>query len=285
MPRQTASIAPQKRQPRDGTRVQAPQREAAGKPAVGVRSLERALDLLEALERLRAPAGVRALEGITRIPKATAQRLLDVLERRGLHPEGPRTILPRCGVVTLARGFLQRTALPPLRCPCSSNSPRCPGRPADSTSDKDSIGSWSSEWRVLTHCGTIPPSASDCRYTLAHRGMSSAPECRTTCFTSTWTLGPVRLASGEEIGKRELLARILQVRHQGYVIRFDERFARIGFVAAPVVGGGKEVIAAINIAGPSSRLSVGRMNQLAPEVSRAAGGSRRSSRSCNGRSS
>jgi hypothetical protein len=32
-----------------------------------VRSLERALDLLEALERLRVPVGVRALEEITRI--------------------------------------------------------------------------------------------------------------------------------------------------------------------------------------------------------------------------
>jgi DNA-binding IclR family transcriptional regulator len=51
--------------------------------AGSVRSLERALDLMETLERLRAPAGVRALEEITHIPKATAQRLLDVLEKRG----------------------------------------------------------------------------------------------------------------------------------------------------------------------------------------------------------
>jgi len=271
MPRQTASIAPQKRQPRDGTRVQAPQREAAGKPAGSVRSLERALDLLEALERLRTPAGVRALETITHIPKATAQRLLDVLERRGYTQKDRGRYSLAVGVVTLARGFLAAdslasVALPVLQQLTALSGETC-GLYIRKGFDRILVQRVESPHSLRHHTpiGERLP---------LHIGASGHVLCAgmpdDLLHQYLGTLEPVRLASGEEIGKRELLARILQVRHQGYVIRFDERFAGIGSVAAPVVGGGKEVIAAINIAGPSSRLSVGRMNQLAPEVSRAA---------------
>jgi hypothetical protein len=66
-----------------GTHGKAPRGEAPRRVTGSIRLLERALDLMEALERLRAPAGVRALEEITHIPRATVQRLLDVLEKRG----------------------------------------------------------------------------------------------------------------------------------------------------------------------------------------------------------
>jgi hypothetical protein len=65
------------RKPRMSPPASAPQTRAASTGVASVRSLERALDLMEALERLRSPAGARALEESTGIPKATAQRLLD----------------------------------------------------------------------------------------------------------------------------------------------------------------------------------------------------------------
>ena len=53
-------------------------------------------------------------------------------------------------------------------------------------------------------------------------------------------------------------------------MRFPKRLSGIGSVAAPVLWVGKEAIAAINVARPCSRLSVGKMSQLTPEVRQAA---------------
>ncbi len=64
------------------------------------------MDLLEHLESLRAPAGVRSIEAATGIPKATAQRLLDVLERRGYVQKDRGRYSLGARTVRLARGFL-----------------------------------------------------------------------------------------------------------------------------------------------------------------------------------
>jgi len=95
-------------------------RRTEERKGASVRSLERALDLLEALEKLRGPAGVRALEESTRVPKATAQRLLDILERRGYVQKDRGRYALAVGMVRLARGFLtgddlMQAALPVLR--------------------------------------------------------------------------------------------------------------------------------------------------------------------------
>jgi len=64
---------------------------------------------------------------------------------------------------------------------------------------------------------------------------------------------------------------IQQARLRGYAIRFDERFAGVCSVAAPVMHKDKGIIAAINIAGPSSRLPAGKLEQLSLELINAAG--------------
>src|SRR5262249_27008786 len=76
-----------------------------------VRLIERAMDLLECLERKRMPVGVRALEAATGIPKATAQRLLDAFEGRGYVQKdaGRYSLAP--GVVRLARSYLAGDSL------------------------------------------------------------------------------------------------------------------------------------------------------------------------------
>jgi len=236
-----------------------------------VRSLERALDLLEALERLHAPAGVRALEDLTHIPKATAQRLLDVLERRGYTQKERGRYALAAGTVRLARGFLAgdnlaAAALPVLQRLTALSGETC-GLYIRQGFDRILVQRVESPHPLRHHTplGERLP---------LHIGASGHVLCAgmpdDLLHQYVETLGPIRLASGEELGKKELLARIHQVRLQGYAMRSDERFAGIGSVAAPVIRGDNTVAAAINIAGPSSRLSARRMNQLAPEVTRAA---------------
>jgi IclR family acetate operon transcriptional repressor len=237
-----------------------------------VRSLERALDLLEALERLRAPAGVRALEQITRIPKATAQRLLDVLERRGYAQKARGRYALAAGTVRLARGFLAgdnlaSVALPVLQQLTALSGETC-GLYLRQGFDRILVQRVESPHPLRHHTpiGERLP---------LHLGASGHILCAgmpdDLLHRYLDTLGPIRLASGQSLGKKELLARIQHARRRGYAIRFDERFAGVCSVAAPVVHKDQGVIAAINIAGPSSRLPADRLEQLSLELINAAG--------------
>lgn len=57
---------------------------------------------------------------------------------------------------------------------------------------------------------------------------------------------------------------------RGYAIGVNERWDGVSSVAAPVIQKGKGVVAAINIAGPSSRMPVENLEQLSLEVRSAA---------------
>ena len=237
-----------------------------------VRSLERALDLLEALDRLRAPTGVRALEEATRIPKATAQRLLDVLERRGYTQKDRGRYSLAVGVVRLARGFLAgdslaAAALPVLQQLTALSGETC-GLYIRQGFDRILVQRVESP-HPLRHHTPIGERLPLHIGASGHVLCAGMPEEQLQRFVEE--LGAIRLASGRLLGKKEFLARIRQARLQGYAMGIDERFAGIGSVAAPVFGAEREVIAAINVAGPSVRLPAEKLKQLAPEVCRAAG--------------
>jgi DNA-binding IclR family transcriptional regulator len=271
MPHQTAPTAPKITQPRGGTRLKATRGQAPGKPAGGVRALERALDLMEALEQLRAPVGVRALEEITRIPKATAQRLLDVLEKRGYaHKERGRYALA-AGTVRLARGFLAGDSLATIALPALQQLTALSGETCGlyirQGTDRILMQRVESP-HPLRHHTPIGERLPLHIGASGHVLCAAMPDDLLHDFLAT--LGPIRLASGRLIGKKEFLERIRQTRRQGYAVGVDERFAGIGSVAAPVLRGGTDVIAAINIAGPSGRMPVEKLKQLALEVCRAA---------------
>jgi len=272
MPRQQASTASKRLQGLRGPRAKTPRGGATDRAAGSVRSLERALDLMEALERLRVPAGVRALEEITQIPKATAQRLLDVLERRGYAQKDRGRYALAVGTVRLARGFLAgdclaAVALPVLQQLTALSGETC-GLYIRQGFDRILVQRVESPHPLRHHTpiGERLP---------LHIGASGHILCAgmpdDLLHHYLETLGPIRLASGQSLSKKELLARIRQARLRGYAIRFDERFAGVCSVAAPVMHKDKGIIAAINIAGPSSRLPTDKLEQLSLELMNAAG--------------
>lgn len=227
---------------------------------------------MEALERLRAPAGVRALEAITRIPKATAQRLLDVLAKRGYVQKERGRYALAVGTVRLARGFLAgdnlaAVALPVLQQLTAVSGETC-GLYIRQGLDRILVQRVESPHPLRHHTpiGERLP---------LHIGASGHVLCtgmpEELLHHYLAELGPIRLASGQSLSKKEFLARIQQTRLRGYAIRFDERFAGVCSVAAPVMHKDKGVVAAINIAGPSSRLSADKLEQLSLELINAAG--------------
>lgn len=236
-----------------------------------VRSLERALDLLERLETLRAPAGVRALEAATGIPKATGQRLLDVLEKRGyVQKEGGRYFLG-AGTVRLARGFLAgdtlaKVALPVLQALTSFSGETCSLYVRQGL-DRIIVQRVESPHPLRPHTpvGERLP---------LHLGASGQVLCAgmpdDLLRRFLGQLGPVRLAGGRLLSKKELWARIQEARQRGYAIGVGERYHGVSSVAAPVIHRVRGVAAAINIAGPSSRLPVEKLEELSLELRRAA---------------
>jgi IclR family transcriptional regulator, acetate operon repressor len=245
--------------------------QGGGGAVASVRSLERALDLLEALEKLRGPSGVRALEASTGIPKATAQRLLDVLERRGYVQKERGRYALAVGAVRLARGFLAgdslTTAALPVLQELSSLSGETCGVYVRQGFDRILVQRVESLHPLKFHTPVgerLPLHIGASGHILC----AAMPDAVLREFIDG--LGPVRLASGKRLSKKDLWARVQQARQCGYAIGVGERWDGVSSVAAPVIHREKGIVAAINIAGPSSRMPAEKLERLSIDLRGAA---------------
>jgi DNA-binding IclR family transcriptional regulator len=235
-----------------------------------VRLLDRAIDLIECLERNRAPLGVRALEAATGISKATSQRLLDALERRGYvqKDRGRYSLAP--ATVRLARSYLAGDSLVTIAMPIlqglAAHSGETCALYVRLGVDRLLVLQVESPHplRHNTPIGERVP---------LHLGASGQVLCagmpREALEAYLNSVAPAHLASGKVLRKKDLLTRCEQVQLRGFATATDERFAGVSAVAAPVVHVTKGVVAAINIAGPSSRMAE-KLEQLTFDVRDAA---------------
>ncbi len=236
-----------------------------------MRSLERALDLLEALEKLRSPAGVRALEASTSIPKATAQRLLDVLEKRGYAQKERGRYSVGAATVRLARSFLTSDSLATIALPILQQLTALSGETCSlyirQGFDRLIVQRVESPHPLRQHTaiGERLPLHIGASGQILCAGM---PDDLLRRYLES--LPAVRLASGKLLSKKELWVRAQQARLRGYAIGVDERWDGVSSVAAPVWQKTKGLVAAINIAGPTSRMPVPKLEQLSLEARRAA---------------
>jgi IclR family acetate operon transcriptional repressor len=235
-----------------------------------VRLLERAIDLLECLGNNRGPMGVRGLESATGVPKATAQRLLDVFDRRGyVQKDGGRYALAP-GTVRLARSYLAGDSLITVATPILQGLAALSGETCAlyvrQGFDRILVQHVESPHplRHKTPIGERMP---------LHLGASGQVLCAgmpaDLLQRHLDLVAPARLASGKVLRKKDLLARCEQVRLRGYAVAVDERFEGVTAVAAPVVHRARGLIAAINIAGPSTRMAE-KLQQLSIDVRNAA---------------
>jgi IclR family acetate operon transcriptional repressor len=238
--------------------------------ASSVRLLERAIDLLECLEKSRSPVGVRALEASTGVPRATGQRLLDALERRGYVQKDRGRYSLAAGMVRLARSYLAGDSLVTIAMPVLQGLASLSGETCAlyvrQGFDRLLVQRVESPHPLRHHTpiGERVP---------LHLGASGQILCcgmpDDLLEQYLESVAPARLASGKVLQKKDLLARCQQARLRGYAIAVDERFASISAVAAPVMHHTKGVVAAINVAGPSSRMAE-KLEQLSIEVRHAA---------------
>ncbi len=215
--------------------------------------------------------GVSDLGRATNLSKATAYRLLSVMERRGLvHKEEGRYQLG-VGLVPLARAFLTRSSLTRSAVPVLEELALLSG---ETTCLYVRQGF---DRVVVQRVESVHPM----RYTIRigqrlplHVGASgrvlaaAMPEDELQQLLDR--IGPIRLATGQTLTREEFLENLEMVRRQGIAVSIEEREVGVVSVAAPVIRAGRGAIAAISVAGPPSRMTKEKLEYLSVELRRAA---------------
>ncbi len=236
-----------------------------------VRSVERVLDLLVALERAGSTMGVSELGRAAGMPKATAQRLLSVLERRGFiqKEQGRYQLGP--GVVPLARAFLSTNTIAIAAHPVLEQLAVASGEGA-SLYVRDGYHRVVLErvespytLRVAARVGQRLPLHLGAGGQVLMAGMQ--PEEIDRYLDS---IGEIQMAGGEVLPREQFLAKLERVRRQGFAISFGERRAGVIAVAAPVIRPGRGTVAAISVSGPPARMTPEKVEQISIEARRAA---------------
>lgn len=234
-------------------------------------SLERAFDLLTTLEKTGPSMGLSELARATGIHKATAQRLLCVLERRGFVQRVHSRYQVGAASVPLAYAFLGENNLPRAARPILEQLTLVSG-------ETSSLFVRQGFDRVVIQRVNCPHPL---RYTLQvgqrlplHLGASgrvlAAAMSEEELEQLLAQLQEVRLASGEVLTRQELKARIEDARRNGFAVSVGERASEVVSVAVPIVVAGEGTVAALTIAGPVSRMTEERIQQLAGEAHRSA---------------
>ncbi|MFM9421342.1 IclR family transcriptional regulator [Thermus scotoductus] len=233
------------------------------KGAEEVKTLERGLSVLQALAELKE-AGLSPLAERTGLTKSTLYRLLQTLvrhgfveEERGVYRVGPKAfavgqVYPRQNLLLAAHPEMEALAAETGE---SVNLAVLAGREA--------LYLDQAEGARLVRLFTAPGSRAPLHATgvgkvlLAFRGIPEGLSL--TPYT------PYTLTRLEDL-KRELET----VRRKGYALDNEERELGVRCVAAPVFGPGGEVVAALSLSAPASRLSLEEAHRLAPRVVEAA---------------
>ncbi|BAS26885.1 IclR family transcriptional regulator [Limnochorda pilosa] len=238
----------------------------------GVRALDRGLSILEALTDQPGLTLSEIAERV-RLPVSTAYRLLETLRSRRFVQPSDETGRYHVGVRAFEVGsaFLPRLRLNELALPVMKDLARDLGETVNLAvrDGSDAVYVAQAEGqqllRMFTQIGARTP--------LHCTGVGkillawlSPEEVDGVMGPGPWThYTPNTLTRRTEL-HRELDA----IRDQGYAVDNEERELGVRCIAAPIRDRQGEVVAALSLSAPSSRLTADRVSTLAPEVLAAA---------------
>src|ERR1700722_8908546 len=230
----------------------------------GTAAIDRGAELLVRVLESPEPAALTDLAKAAGIPKSTASRLLSALERRGLvEQDGERGRLrPGPAILRVAeRGLVGRNLV------------------ELSAGSLESLGEDTGETINLAVPG--PPGVGPLpRVAWSHflgAGQWVGPAVDYHCTA----VGKVFLAFGSAAlpseplqvmtahtvtDLRQLSAELKLVRVRRFAAAVDELELGLAAIAAPVIGAGGNVIAALSISGPTTRMSPSRIDELEPRL-------------------
>jgi IclR family acetate operon transcriptional repressor len=248
----------------------------------GVQSVDRALDLLEALASSGQPLGVSELAGLTRLPEGTAHRLLRSLLQRGYVRQTPDRKYGLGSSVLRLRDAGHRTL-------ASAAGPAL-ARLVEISGETANLAVLEGDTAV--YVGQVP----------SGRALRMFAEVGRQVYVHCTAVGKVLVADLPERQVRAMLARVGMpartpatitdpdallaqlelVRRQGFAVDDGEEETGVRCLAVPVRDG-RQVVAAVSVSGPADRLLpdhlpalAARLQPVADELARelAVGGSR-----------
>jgi IclR family acetate operon transcriptional repressor len=230
--------------------------------AAGVRSIDRAGEMLARLLASDAPMSLGDLADAADLPKSTASRLLTALERHGLvHQAGQRGKLePGPAILRFAhRGGVERHLVELAE----------PALDTLSHASDETVN-----LSVATPLGVDHLAQVDARHFLgAGRWVGRRVDYHCTANGKVFlAFGAAELPAGRLtrmtphtiVGRAALDRQLDAARRDGYATTIDELELGLAAVAAPVRGPVGHVIAALSISGPTLRLTRARIGELAP---------------------
>ncbi len=242
-------------------------------PDGSIRSVERALALLRALEGSGRPRRLIELVQETGMPKATVQRLLGVLEKSGFVEKQDGRYQLGVAVVPLAYRFLVGNSLTRASLPVLQEL-------AAVSLETATLYVRHADHRVVVQRveGQNPP-----RYSMpvvvgqrlplllgaaGHILAAAMPEDELARLLEK--TGEIRMANGALLAHEELRARLDRIRRDGLAVSRDERTVGVVSIAAPIVVPATGTIASLSVTGLASRLIDKKVEQLSIEVRQAA---------------
>ncbi|WP_107775112.1 IclR family transcriptional regulator [Nocardioides sediminis] len=242
----------------------------ADQKASTMRSLERAIDVLEVLEAARTPLRLSEVARRAGLHVATTQRILNVLEARRRVEQGPTGF--RTGVAMLfgAHAYLASN-------PIAVAAPLVLQELASATGLTASVFVRAGDSRAVV---ARVEGKNPLRYLLPigqrlplHLGAGKALAAYMDPTELDETLdrvGVLSRASGDVVDRQALRAELDDIRRHGVAFSTDERVVGASSVAAPVMNASGECVAAIQVAGPTGTEIFSDMSGLGVEVRQAA---------------
>lgn len=242
--------------------------ESAGQPTV--RSVERALDVLEALERSDSPLRLVDLCRQVDLHPATVLRLLAVLQRRGIVVAENQTYQLGVAVLRLAHGFLVTDQL-------SQHARPIMQRLTAATDLTSSLYVRSGFERVLSVRVDGNPQlhyqVPIGRWLPLYIGSGKAITAHLTEEEQEAVIAMSEgyvMATGEPVEADELRRDLAQIRKDGHSVTIGERNVAVAAAGAVVTSPSGQVLGAISVSGPSELISRERLHNAVPELQRAA---------------
>jgi IclR family transcriptional regulator, acetate operon repressor len=216
----------------------------------GTQSIDRAAQLLIAVADSAAPIGVGELAEATDLPKSTVSRLVAALERHALvQRDGVRGPLrPGPVMMRLARRGVGDRDLT--------------GLSADALRHLAEASAETINLAVPTPLGVEHLSQVDSHHFIGSTNWIGrrVPHETTAVGKVFLAFGAVRVAEGHA----GLVGELQTVRVRGYATAIGELEPGLAAMAAPVRAGAGDVVAALSISGPETRLTRERIADLAP---------------------
>lgn len=264
---ETAGAKPRGRQAPVGPSGNPDGQEAA---ATTMRSLERAIDVLEVLEVAGTPLRLSDIARRAGLHVATTQRILNVLERRGRVEHDAAGYRTGAAMLFGAHAYLRTNTLANAAQPVLQELATATGL----TASLFVRTGWSRAViarvegrrplryelplgeRLPLHIGAGKVLAADMPAEEVERMLDEA--------------GPIVTAGGEHRSREAILAELAQIREQGFGVAFSERVPGMASISAPVLRPDGSYAGAVQLAAPAEDLGEDRITPLSIEIRQAA---------------